>query len=172
MNTQDVAQLIPQGFAADSRVWVYQSSRPFSEKEEQEINEQLHHFYAQWQAHGAPVKGWAGLLFRRFIVMMADESEVGVSGCSTDSSVRVIKSIERQYEVNMFDRLSITFLVKGQPEVLPLNQVQYAIDKGFINGKTLLFNNLVSNRQELLDNWMQPLEDSWLKTRVSLPEPH
>ena len=172
MNTQEVAQLIPQGFAADSRVWVYQSSRPFSEKEEQEINEQLHHFYAQWQAHGAPVKGWAGLLFRRFIVMMADESEVGVSGCSTDSSVRVIKSIERQYEVNMFDRLSITFLVKGQPEVLPLNQVQYAIDKGFINGKTLLFNNLVSNRQELLDNWMQPLEDSWLKTRVSLPEPH
>ena len=172
MNIQEVAQLVPEGFAADSRVWVYQSSRPFSEGEEREINEQLHHFYAQWQAHGAPVKGWAGLLFRRFIIMIADESEVDVSGCSTDSSVRVIKSIERQYEVNMFDRLSITFLVKGQPEVLPLSQVQYAIDKGFIDGKTLLFNNLVNTRQELLDSWLQPLEASWLKTRVSLPEPH
>jgi len=172
MNIQEIAQLIPEGFATNSRVWVYQSSRPFSEKEEREINEQLYHFYAQWQAHGAPVKGWAGLLFRRFIVLMADESEVDVSGCSTDSSVRVIKSIERQYEVNMFDRLSLTFLVKGQPEVLPLGQVQYAIDKGFIDGKTLLFNNLVSTRKELLDNWLQPLEDSWLRTKVSLAQPH
>lgn len=172
MDTHNITQLLPGDFAPHSRVWVYQSSRPFSEKEEKEINEQLYHFYAQWQAHGAPVKGWAGLLFRRFIVMMADESKVDVSGCSTDSSVRVIKSIERQYEVNMFDRLSITFLVKGQPEVLPLNQVQYAIDKGFINGKTLLFNNLVSTQSELLENWLQPLEDSWLKTRVSLTQPH
>jgi len=172
MDTYNIAQLLPPGFAPDSRVWVYQSSRPFSEQEEKEIKEQLYHFYAQWQAHGVPVKGWAGLLFRRFIVMMADETEVGVSGCSTDSSVRVIKSIERQYEVNMFDRLSITFLVKGQPEVLPLNQVQYAIDKGFINGRTLLFNNLVSTQQELLNNWLQPLEDSWLKTRVSFAQRH
>lgn len=169
MNVREIEQLIPSGFADNSRVWVYQSSRPMSEKEELEINEQLQQFYMQWQAHGAPVKGWAKLLFRRFIVMIADETDVTVSGCSTDSSVRIIKSIERQYEVNMFDRLSITFLVKDQPEVLPLGQVQYAIDKGYINANTLLFNNLVETKQELLENWLQPLGNSWLKGRVSLP---
>ncbi len=83
MNNYDLAPLIPADFADSSRVWIYQSSRPFSEKEELEINEQLFQFYAQWQAHGAPVKGWAKMLFRRFIVMMADESNVEVSGCST-----------------------------------------------------------------------------------------
>ena len=169
MNVREIEQLIPAGYADDSRVWVYQSSRPMSEKEELEINEQLQQFYMQWQAHGAPVKGWARLLFRRFIVMIADETDVMVSGCSTDSSVRIIKSIERQYEVNMFDRLSITFLVKDQPEVLPLGQVQYAIDKGYINADTLLFNNLVETKKELLENWLQPLGNSWLKGRVSLP---
>ncbi len=169
MNVREIEQLIPAGFADNSRVWVYQSSRPMSEKEELEINEQLQQFYMQWQAHGAPVKGWAKLLFRRFIVMIADETDVTVSGCSTDSSVRIIKSIERQYEVNMFDRLSITFLVKDQPEVLPLGQVQYAIDKGYINADTLLFNNLVETKKELLENWLQPLGNSWLKGRVSLP---
>lgn len=169
MNNYDLNALIPADFADESRVWIYQSSRPFSEKEELEINEQLHHFYAQWQAHGAPVKGWAKLLFRRFIVLMADETHVDVSGCSTDSSVRVIKSIERQYEVNLFDRLSITFLVKDQPEVLPMGQVQYAIDKGYINGDTLLFNNLVATKGEMLKNWLQPLNYSWLRTRVQLP---
>src|SRR5690606_38572454 len=138
MNTMLINDLIPADFSDKSRVWVYQSSRPFSEKEEAEINEQLLQFYMQWQAHGAGVKGWAALLFRRFIVMMADEEEVAVSGCSTDSSVRVIKSIERQYEVNLFDRMSLTFLVKGQPEVLPLGQVQYALDKGYIDIDTPL----------------------------------
>ncbi len=169
MNNYDLSTLLPAGFADGSRVWIYQSSRPFSEKEELEINEQLHHFYAQWQAHGTPVKGWAKLLFRRFIVLMADETDVAVSGCSTDSSVRVVKSIERQYEVNLFDRLSITFLVKGQPEVLPMGQVQYAIDKGYINGDTLLFNNLVATKGEMLKNWLQPLNYSWLRDRVQLP---
>lgn len=165
----DLNALMPADFSDQSRVWIYQSSRPFSEKEETEINEQLHHFYTQWQAHGAPVKGWAKLLFRRFIVIMADETRVEVSGCSTDSSVRVIKSIERQYEVNLFDRLSITFLVKDQPEVLPLGQVQYAIDKGYINGDTLLFNNLVASKGDMFRNWLQPLQYSWLKDRVQLP---
>lgn len=169
MNNYDLNALVPSDFSDQSRVWIYQSSRPFSEKEEKEIDEQLYHFYAQWEAHGAPVKGWAKLLFRRFIVLMADETNVAVSGCSTDSSVRVIKSIERQYSVNLFDRLSITFLVKGQPEVLPLNQVQYAIDKGFINGDTPLFNNLVATKGEMLKNWLQPLNFSWLKDKVQLP---
>jgi len=169
MNNYDLNALIPEDFDAGSRVWVYQSSRPFSQQQELEINEQLLHFYSQWQAHGAPVKGWAKLLFRRFIIIMADETDVTVSGCSTDSSVRVIKSIERQYDANLFDRLSITFLVKDQPEVLPMNQVQYAIDKGYINGETLLFNNLVATKQDLLKNWLQPLQFSWMRNQVTLP---
>ena len=160
--------MLPADFAADARVWVYQSSRPLSEKEELEINEQLYQFYAQWQAHGAPVKGWAKLLFRRFVVFMADETNVAVSGCSTDSSVRVVKSLEKQYDINLFDRLSITFLVKDQPEVLPMGQVQYALDKGYINGDTLLFNNLVATKGDMLKNWLQPLQYSWLKDRVQL----
>lgn len=166
---QEIAEMIPEAFAPQSRVWVYQCSRPFVEKEEREIQEQLLQFYLQWHAHGAAVKGWAQLLFGRFIILIADETEVAVSGCSIDSSVKILKSIERQYEVKLFDRLSITFLVKDKPEVLPFNQVQYAIDKGYINGDTLLFNNVVTTKQELLDDWLQPLKESWMAGRVQLP---
>ncbi len=165
----DWKKSLPADFADDSRVWVYQSSRPFSEKEQKEIEEQLHQFYTQWQSHGTPVKGWAGLLFNRFVIMMADETATGVSGCSTDSSVRIIKSMERQYSVNFFDRMSITFLVKDKPEMLPFAQVQYAIDKGYINAGTLLFNNIVTTKKELEDKWLVPVTESWLAQRVSLP---
>lgn len=168
MDISNIASLLPAGFADNSRVWIYQSSRPFVEKEQKEIEEQLLQFYIQWQAHGAAVKGWAGLLFERFIVFIADEAEVQVSGCSIDSTVRLVKSIEKQYSITLFDRLSITFLLKEKADILPLNQVQYAIDKGYINGDTLLFNNIVSTKQEMETNWLQPLKNSWLAQKVKL----
>lgn len=167
MNQIEIAQLIPEDFADNSRVWIYQSSRPFSDKENTEINEQLYQFYVQWQVHGAPLKGWAQLIFNRFVVFIADETNVPISGCSIDSSVRIVKSIERQYDVKLFDRMSITFLVKNKPEVLPLNQVQYALDKGYINENTLLFNNLVATKKEMLENWLQPLNKSWLAQQLA-----
>jgi hypothetical protein len=168
---QRLTDILPAGFPDHARVWVYQGSRPFSEKEEGQINEQLHQFYIQWQAHGAPVKGWAKLLFNQFVVIMADETDVNVSGCSTDSSVAIIKSMERQYKVNFFDRMTITFLLKDKTEMLPFNQVQYAIDKGYITKDTLTF-NIATTKKELLETWLVPLEDSWLANRVTLPEAH
>jgi len=164
---QDLKQAIPGHLSDNARVWIYQGSRPFSEKEEKEIDEQLHQFYSQWLSHGDKVNGWAKLMFRQFVVVIADEDETMVSGCSTDSMQRIIKSLEKQYSVNFFDRMTLTFLVKDKAEMLPYNQVQYAIDKGYITNDTLFFNNIATTKQELLEKWIVPLKDSWLADRVS-----
>jgi hypothetical protein len=164
----DINQIIPADFDASSRVWIYQSNRPFSEKEVLEINEQLHHFTSQWQAHGDAVKGWGQLLFNQVIVLIADETDTHVSGCSTDSSVRIIKSIERQYSVNMFDRLLLGFIVKDKLQLLPMAQLPYALEKGFINENTLYLNNTVLTKGEMLSKWLVPLKDSWLAKKLPL----
>ena len=168
MQMTELSELLPTEFAADSRVWIYQSSRRFTPQQQAEIDEQLGQFYLQWQSHGAPVKGWAKLIYEQFIVVLADEAATGVSGCSTDSMVRIIKSIERQYDTNLFDRLTLTFLVKGTPQMLPLGQLQYAIDKGYLNGDTLIFNNTVATKKALLRQWLIPLKESWLAARLNL----
>jgi hypothetical protein len=161
-------QLIPADFADDSKVWIYQSNRRFTEAQQAEINEQLTQFYSQWTSHGTPVKGWASLVFGQFIVVLADEVASHVSGCSTDSMVRVIKSIERQYDTHLFDRLTLTFLVEGDAQMLPLSQVPYALEKGYIKPDTLLFNNTVATKEELMNKWLIPLKDSWLADRLQL----
>jgi hypothetical protein len=171
MQISELANIIPADFSDNARVWIYQSSRPFTEKEETEINEQLYQFYIQWNSHGEPVKGWAKVLFGQFIVLMADETEVMVGGCSTDSSVRVIKSLERQYNVNLFDRMTLTFLVKDKAEMLPFNQLQYAADKGYITKDTLFFNNIAGTRKDLLNNWLVPVGESWLAGRLTFNVP-
>ena len=90
-------ELLPEDFDGSSRVWIYQSSRLFTIAEAFQIEELLNEFTGSWNSHGVPVKGYANLFFGQFIVLMADEKASMVSGCSTDSSVRLIKEIEKRF---------------------------------------------------------------------------
>lgn len=160
--------LIPAEFSNDSRVWIYQSNRLFTLAEALRIEEMLQAFTASWNSHGAPVKGYANLFFGQFILLMADESATGVSGCSTDSSVRMIKTIEQDFHVDLFDRQSLAFVVKERIQLLPLNQLNYALENNFINADTIYFNNTVPTKEALLQQWLIPVKDSWLAKRLHL----
>jgi hypothetical protein len=127
----------------------------------------LKKFAAEWMSHGVPVKGAGYLFFGQFIILMADETTTGVSGCSTDSSVRLIKEIEQRFAVNMFDRITLAFVVKDKVQLLPLSQLQYAIENNFIAAETLYFNNLVQTKKELEENWIIPVKESWLAAKIS-----
>ena len=159
--------LIDENLHADSRVWVYQASRTFSLQEALAIEDLLNEFTAQWKSHGVPVKGAAYLFFGQFIILIADETATGVSGCSTDSSVRLIKDIEQRFLVNMFERTTLAFVVKDKVQLLPLAQLQYASSNGFISGDTLYFNNLVQTKEELGSKWIIPIKDSWLAQKIT-----
>ena len=169
MFTKEIEAIIPADFSDHSKVWIFQSSRAFIEKEQTEINEQLYQFYAQWMSHGAPVKGWAKIVFDQFIIVMADDTADRICGSATDGMMRMIKSFEKQYEVNLFDRTMLTFLVKDKAQMLPLNQIQYALDKGYINEESLYFNNVATTKKELLQSWLIPVKQSWLAQKFSFP---
>ena len=157
--------LLPADFAADSRVWIYQSPRLFLLSEALAIEEMLESFVREWRSHSTPVKGYANLFYGQFIVLMADENATGVSGCSTDSSVRLIKEIEQRFGIPLFDRLMLAFRIKDAVQMIPLSQVPYAIENGFIGADTLYFNNTAATKAELETRWLIPLKDSWLASR-------
>jgi len=160
--------LLNENFSPDSRVWIYQSNRLFTLSEALVVEDILNDFTDKWLSHGTPVKGAGYLFFGQFIILMADEKATGVSGCSTDSSVRLIKDIEQRFGVNMFDRTTLAFVVKDKVQLLPLSQLQYAFDNGFIDSHTLYFNNLVQTKAELENNWLVPIKDSWLSKKITV----
>ena len=162
----EYTHLIPTEFSNHSRVWIYQSNRIFSIQEALEIENLLANFVHNWKSHGTPVKGFATLFFGQFIIIMADEEETGVSGCSTDSSVKTIKNIELNFNVSLFERTNLAFVVKDKIELLPLSQVQYALDKGFLNTNTLFFDHSVQTKSELINKWIIPIGSSWLGKRM------
>jgi hypothetical protein len=161
MNT-DYNDLLPSDFGADSRVWIYQSNRLFSLHEALQIEEVLKNFVSTWHSHGTPVTGYANLFFGQFIVLIADETRSGVSGCSTDSSVRMMKDIEQMFNVSLFDRLLLGFIVKERVQMIPMAQLSYALENNFIESSTLYFNNTILTLQQLRESWLIPLKDSWV----------
>jgi len=164
MNTSHT-ELLPAEFSANSRVWIYQSHRLFTLSEALEIEEMLETFVGSWQTHGATVKGYGNLFYGQFIILMADETATGVSGCSTDGSVRLIKEIELKFNVQLFDRLALAFFIREKVQMVPLPQLSYAIENGFVTAETLYFNNTVQTKEELETKWVIPMKDSWLAGR-------
>jgi hypothetical protein len=161
-------EFLPGEFDQSSRVWIYQSSRLFTISEAFTIEEMLKQFVDSWNSHGVAVRGYANLFFGQFIILMADEKASMVSGCSTDSSVRLIKEMERRFQVNLFDRQMLAFFIKDKVQLLPVAQLKHGIDNGFIQTDTLYFNNTVLTKDDLEKSWIIPVKDSWLANRISI----
>lgn len=158
--------LIPKDYNDNSHVWIYQSNRVFSVSEAAQIQELLKNFATHWKSHGTQVKGYGNLLFGQFIIFMADETASGISGCSTDTSVRLVKSIEKDFQVDMFDRQMLAFIIDEKIQLLPLSQVNTYLEEGFITKDTLYFNNTILTKEELMKTWIIPVKESWLAMRM------
>ena len=92
----------------DARIWIYQSDRKFSDKEVEEITQKTKEFVTQWTAHGSNLTAGFEIRHGRFIIFGVDQTEVQASGCSIDASVVFIQSLEKEYDVNLLDKMNVT----------------------------------------------------------------
>jgi len=158
----ELSTILPSDFHPQSKVWIYQSNRIFSMSEVFQVESILEEFTNRWKSHGAPVKGFGTIIYGQFIVLMADESFTTVGGCSTDSSIHIIKEIEQRFHVSMFSRELLAFWVKNRVQTIPYTQVADALENNLLTPDTLYFNNLVNNKASMEKEWLQPIKESWL----------
>lgn len=148
-------------FSPQSKVWIYQSNRAFTNDEAAAIQQKLDGFTAQWAAHGHQLKAKAEIIHQFFIVFTVDEATAGVTGCSIDASVRVIKDIEQAYHVDLFDRFNIAYKIDGKVIVTNKEDFETLVNIKTIGPKTIVFNNLVQTLQEFETKWETTFEESW-----------
>lgn len=158
----DVLEAMPD----TSRVWIYQSSRPFTESELEALDQQIAQFVNEWAAHSRPLSAAGDVLFERFIVLAVDENQEGASGCSIDTSVRFIKGIENQYNTQLFERMNFAFLNGEEVDVVPSGEFARLYTEGVIYDETLVFDNLVPHLGAMKTQWLKPLNKSWHKRFV------
>jgi hypothetical protein len=107
------------------------------------------------------------LLYNRFLVMMVDEDAGSASGCSIDSSVQQIRSIEQKLNIHLLDRMNLAYLNSdSELETVHANKISDAHEHGALNEETIVFNNMVTSKTELEINWRIPLVKSWAAGRI------
>jgi hypothetical protein len=145
-----------------SRLWIYQANRRLAAPEVQRLNTTLQAFCEQWAAHGEPLKTSFRIEHDQFVVLCADEDYHMPSGCSIDTSVRMLKEFQAAAGLDFFDRTGIAFLVEGAVQTVPLGELKSQFATGTLRGSTITFDNLVPSKGDFLRRWMVPTENTWL----------
>lgn len=95
-------------FPDSAKLWIYPLARPLTEAGRARVTQRLDGFLREWNSHGAAVIGAYRIFEDRFI-LVTGYVEDGVSGCSTDSMMRVMKSLRDEYGIDGFDRSLVYF---------------------------------------------------------------
>ncbi|MFT4834133.1 MAG: hypothetical protein ACI8WP_000891 [Flavobacteriaceae bacterium] len=146
-----------------ARLWVYQSSRPFTESERNELATYLDAFVDQWKAHGQALLAKYCIEYNQFIVVAVDESFHLASGCSIDASVGLMRQLEQKFGISLLDRSQVAYLNDEDIVLKPFNTIKEAVASGEIAGDTIIFNNAVQSVSEWKNSWAVPANTSWLK---------
>ena len=145
----------------NSRVWIYQSDRILSPEEVKQIQEKLDGFTSQWLAHGHELLALAEIRYNQFIIISVDEQQVGATGCSIDKSVNLMKQIEQELNINLFNRFALAYRDREGIQTVNCNDFEKLIETRIITPETIVFNNLVTTRKELATNWEVAFRNSW-----------
>lgn len=146
-----------------SRVWVFQSNRIMTNSEQSSIDSVVKHFVQKWSTHGIQMLASHVLYHNCFVVIAADEQKKAASGCSIDSFMALFKAIGTQYNLSFFDRFSIAHKLGDEVVISDLDEFKQLINDERITQDTLVFNNLIEQRQDLSTKWELPLKESWQK---------
>jgi hypothetical protein len=145
----------------ESKIWIYQSSRKFSDDEIQAIATSLTSFLNDWSAHGTSLESSFCIKYNRFIILSVNQEVQQATGCSIDKSVEFIQNLEQKYSVDLLDKMNVAF---KQGEFVTyktlLDFKKLAKDKS-VSENTIVFNNLVNTIEEFNESWEIPAAESW-----------
>ncbi len=145
-----------------SKVWVYQGNKELSYDQIDFLRPKIYEYVDQWASHGKSIEAYGNVFHKRFIVFVADESELQVSGCSIDGSVHFVKWAAKELDIDFFDRMNYA-IMSPEEEISTIHHIDFkqSFDDGLINENSLVFDNLVNTKTRFLTEWIKPLKDSW-----------
>jgi len=145
----------------DAQVWIYPSSRKFYPQEIEEIEKKLVDFTSNWKAENADFKCSFQLLHNRFIILIADSITTELSMHDIDKSVAFIIQLQTSYDVQLLDKMNVCFKQGEYVQYKELKDFKKLVKNKAVNAKTIIFDNLITTKEDLENYWELPIEDSW-----------
>jgi hypothetical protein len=145
----------------ESKIWIYQSSRKFSDDEVQDIENDLTSFLNDWSSHGTSLAASFCIKYNRFIIIAVDQEVQQATGCSIDKSVVFIQNLEQKYKVDLLDKMNVAFKQGEFITYKTLLEFKKLAKEKSVSENTIVFNNLINTLEELNEAWEIPAADSW-----------
>ena len=145
----------------DFKVIIYPASRALTAKEVKEITEKLYDFLATWAAHGKPLSSSFKIEKNQFIVVCVDEEKEAASGCSIDALGQVMREIDAEFNLGLFDRMKATFVENGQTKTMKLQDFRKGLKEGTIPHDIEVFDFSKNSYVAFLSDFLLPLKRSW-----------
>jgi len=145
----------------NSRVWVYQSDREFTQEEIEFISAKALLFIDNWTRHGDDLRGSFTIKYNQFLILGVDENFNNVSGCSIDASVRFIQELEKELELDLMDKMNVSFKDGDNINIVKLPEFQDFAKEQKVTAETVVFNNMVNTKEDFEKKWEVPANESW-----------
>ncbi|MCC5915802.1 MAG: ABC transporter ATPase [Cryomorphaceae bacterium] len=146
----------------ESRIWIYQSNQQLTEKQLDQISDKLLRFIDEWSAHEQPLKASFSIMHDRFLIIGVDERYCKLTGCSIDKSTKIVQQLELDLGITFFDRFQVAFRNGNLVQGCTLTEFKKLVKEGELSiNKTRVFDNMVSNKKDLMENWEKPIKKSW-----------
>lgn len=145
----------------DYRVIIYPASRPFVAKESKAITEKLFDFLSTWQAHGKALSSSFKIEKNQFIIITVDEDVEPASGCSMDTLNGIMREIDAEYNLGLFDRMKACYVENGEIKTMKLQDFRTLLKNGEISHDIEVFDFSKSTYVSFLSDFLLPLKRSW-----------
>ena len=145
----------------DYRVIIYPASRSFTSKESKVITEKLYDFLATWAAHGKPLSSSFKIEKNQFIIVCVDEEIEAASGCSIDALGQIMREIDAEFQLGLFDRMKASFVENGEVKTLKLQDFKKGLREGEISSDIEVFDFSKNTYVAFLSDFLLQLKRSW-----------
>ena len=151
-------QLDPQ-----SRIWIYQSNKKFSEEEKNFIIKNTEAFLIEWTAHGKSLEAGVHIAFNQFIILGVNENANEASGCSIDKSVNFMRELGAALNADLLERSKVAIKKDNEIELVEFSEIKNLVASNHIPEESEIFNNAIVAKADLDTRWLLPAKNSWIK---------
>ena len=147
----------------DSRIWIFQSNVLLDDDSIDQLKNKINTFLTPWTAHGNQLKASIKIKYNIFLIIALDNTLGEATGCSIDKLISFIKSIEKEYQIRLLDRLDISYKVGQNIVIERLNEFKKKILTKQVDYSTIVFNNLIKLKRDMSNKWEVSASESWHK---------
>jgi len=144
------------------KLWVFPASRKFYPQEISELKESVETFLKDWNSETEALKSAYQIKYDRFIIITVDDSEIKLPIETHNALSDFIQSLEKKYNLVLMDKINVCYKQGEFVQYKDLIAFKKMIKSKGVSPKTIVFNNIISTKEELATQWEINIMDSYL----------